>query len=59
MSYATLQDVYDLGFTARAFVIVPRAWNTDNGRSGDTIDTTGDTGVIRMAGHGYAPTDLV
>jgi hypothetical protein len=59
MSYAAFQDVYDLGFTARAFVVVPRAWNTDNGRSGDAIDTTGGTGVIRMAGHGYASTDLV
>jgi hypothetical protein len=59
MSYAILQDVYDLGFTARAFVLVPRAWNTDNGRSGDTIDTTGGTGVIRMAGHGYTTDDLV
>ncbi len=57
MGYATLQDVYDLGFTARAFVIVPRAWNSDNGRSGDTLTTS--TGVIRMAGHGYATSDLV
>lgn len=58
MSYATLQDVYDLGFTARAFVVVPRAWNTDNGRSGDTIATDA-SGVIRMAGHGYTAGDLV
>ncbi len=57
MGYAALQDVYDLGFTARAFVIVPRPWNSDNGRSGDTLTTS--TGVIRMAGHGYSTSDLL
>jgi hypothetical protein len=57
MSYATPQDVYDLGFSARAFVVVLRPWNVDNGRSGDTIDIA--HGVIRMAGHGYATSDLV
>lgn len=57
MGYAVLRDVYDLGFTARAFVVVPRAFNSDNGRSGDALDVA--TGTIRMAGHGFAPTDLV
>ncbi len=57
MGYAVLQDVFDLGFTARAFVVVPRPWNSDNGRSGDSIVTA--SGVIRMAGHGYAASDLV
>lgn len=56
-TFAALQDVYDLGFTARAFVVVPRAWNADNGRSGDTIDL--GTGVIRTAGHGYTASDLL
>jgi hypothetical protein len=55
-SYATLQDVYDLGFTARAFVVVPRPWQPEK-RMGDAIDIT--TGTIRMAGHGYSASDLV
>jgi hypothetical protein len=57
MGYATLDDVYTLGFTARSFVIVPRAWNASYGRDGDAINIS--TGVIRMAGHGYSAADLV
>jgi hypothetical protein len=53
-SYATLQDVYDLGFTARAFVVVPRPVDP---RAGDGLDYT--TGIFRFAGHGYTADDLV
>ncbi len=59
MAYAVFDDVHQLGLSARAFVVVPRAFNSDNGRGGDTIDTAGSTGVIRMAGHGYTSADLV
>jgi hypothetical protein len=55
-AYATPQDVYDLGFGAAAFVVVPRPWKPED-RKGDAIDIA--TGTIRMAGHGYSADDLV
>lgn len=49
-----LQDVYDLGFTAAAFVTRPRMLDAD---AGDFLDPT--TGIFYMLGHGFAPDDAV
>lgn len=54
MAYAALQDVYDLGFTARAFVVVPRPLDP---RAGDSLDFA--SGTFRLGGHGFTATDLV
>lgn len=54
VSYATLRDVYDLGLSARAFVVVPRPLDA---RAGDSLDFA--TGTFWQSGHGIADTDLV
>ena len=55
VAYAQPQDVYDLGLTAPAFVVRPRALD---GRQGDTL--TAATGVFSFAaGLGLTATDLV
>ncbi len=53
-AYATLQEVYDLGLTAQAFTVFPRALDT---RKGDTLDPI--TGTFRLSGHGYTADDVV
>jgi hypothetical protein len=53
-AYATLRDVYDLGFTAQTFVVRPRALDA---RAGDFLDAA--TGTFSMIGHGLAEDDLV
>lgn len=51
---ASLQDVYDLGFTAGAFVVRPRALDPE---VGDFLDPA--SGIFVMAGHGYDPGDVL
>lgn len=50
---AGLQDVYDLGLTAQAFTVFPRALDT---RKGDALDAA--TGTFRMSGHGLSADDV-
>ncbi len=54
MGYAILQDVYDLGLTAQAFVVRPRSLDV---RAGDALDFA--TGTFRLLAHGLTATDLV
>ena len=54
VSYATLRDVYDLGLSARAFVVVPRPLDA---RAGDSLDFA--TGTFWQSGHGIADSALV
>jgi hypothetical protein len=53
VAYATPRDVYDLGLSARSYVVVPRPLAA---RSGDSLDFA--TGVFSMSGHGLAADDL-
>ncbi len=53
-AYATPRDVYDLGLSARSYVVVPRPLAA---RSGDSLDFA--TGVFSMSGHGLDGADLV
>lgn len=52
--YATTRDVFDLGLTARAFVVVPRPLDA---RAGDSLDPT--TGLFALPGHGLDDLDVV
>ena len=52
--YASTRDVFDLGLTARAFVVVPRPLDA---RAGDTLDPT--TGLFALPGHGLDDLDVV
>lgn len=54
VAYNSLQDVYDLGLTAPAFVTVPRVLN---GRQGDSLAFA--TGVFTQVAHGLAAGDVV
>lgn len=54
VAYATLRNVYDLGLTAQAFLVRPRALDP---RAGDAFDFT--TGIFRIVAHGLAADDLV
>ena len=53
-AYCTCRDVYDLGLSARSFVVVPRALDP---RQGDFMVAA--AGVFSMVGHGFASDDLV
>ena len=48
-SYATLDDIYNLGFSARAFIAHARPF--------DGVDPT--TATIRLKAHGYDPRDII
>lgn len=52
--YATPRDVYDLGLTAAAFVVRPRALDP---RAGDAFDHA--SGIFRLVAHNLAADDLV
>ena len=52
--YATPRDVYDLGLSARSYVLAPRPLDA---RAGDSLDFA--TGTFSMGGHGLASDDLV
>lgn len=52
MSYASIDDVYLLGLSAQAFVTRPRPLES-------ITDIDPITGVIRLVGNGFAPSDLV
>lgn len=54
VAYARLRDVYDLGLTARAFVVQPRSLDP---RAGDALDYA--TGTFSLIGHDLADDDLV
>lgn len=54
VAYATLRDVYDLGLSARSFVVVPRPLDP---RAGDSLDPA--TGTFWLLGHGLATDDVV
>lgn len=54
VSYAQPQDVYDLGLTARAFVVRPRGLDP---AAGDSFDP--NSGTFRLIGHGLADDDAV
>lgn len=54
MAYAVIQDVYDLGLSAQAFVVAPRGIDKSKG---DSLDFA--AGIFRMIGHGFAATDAV
>lgn len=54
VSYATPRDVYDLGLSARAFVVRPRPLDP---RAGDAFDPA--TGTFYMQAHELAEDDLV
>ena len=54
VSYATLRDLYDLGLSARAFIVAPRPLDA---RAGDSLDFA--TGTFWQSGHGIADTDVV
>lgn len=54
VAYAEPRDVYDIGFSARAFVVVPRPFDP---RAGDMVDAA--TGTFFLAGHGYADDDVL
>lgn len=54
VSYVTPRDVYDLGLSAQAFVVRPRALSS---RAGDTFEPS--TGTFSLIGHGLASDDLV
>ena len=51
--YATTRDVFDLGLTARAFVVVPRPLDA---RAGDSLDPT--SGIFSLSGHGLDEDDV-
>lgn len=51
--YASTRDVFDLGLTARAFVVVPRPLDA---RAGDSLDFA--TGTFWQSGHGMSEDDL-
>lgn len=53
-AYCTCRDVYDLGLSARSFVVVPRALDP---RQGDFLIAA--AGVFYQSGHGLAADDLV
>lgn len=52
--YATARDVFDLGLTARAFVVVPRPLDA---RAGDSLDPT--LGMFWQQGNGLDASDRV
>lgn len=54
MSYASRDDVYQLGLSAQAFVTRPRP-----PESYTASDFNPTTGTFRLTGHGFATTDLV
>ena len=51
--YASTRDVFDLGLTARAFVVVPRPLDA---RAGDSLDPT--SGIFSLSGHGLDEDDV-
>lgn len=54
MAYAVSQDVYDLGLTAQAFALMPRALDP---RRAEYL--TPSTGTFRVLGHGFTVDDAV
>lgn len=53
VAYAEVGDIYDLGLTAQAFVVLPRPFDP---RKGDSLDFA--TGTFSLSGHGLVADDL-